>query len=219
MIRARMPTVVATALVAWVVACGDGGTGTSPEPPNRAPLAVGAVPHQTVHVGDSAILDLATYFTDPDGDSLFYAATTSNEEVAAASTEGSVVLVAAVSQGSATVAATATDPGGLSATQVFKVTVPNREPLIVDTVPGLELVEGDSAFLEVTPYFADPDGDSLSYTVESSREEIATVDLEGSRATVTALDQGSATVAYTVPPSEKRVDIRVFADPIPTTYH
>ena len=189
--------VVAAALVVWAAACGDGVTGPPPEPSNRAPLAVGAIPRQTVHVGDSVALDIATYFTDPDGDSLTYQAESSSDGTATASVTGTQVTVAAIAQGSATISISATDPDGLSATQSFDVTVPNRAPLPVDSIPRLELVKGDSATIDVAGYFADPDGDSLSYSVETSNAGTATPSVDGSQITVTAIAQGSATVSVT----------------------
>ena len=184
----------ATLLLAWVAACGDGGT----EPPaNRAPLAVGTIPPQSLHVGDTATLDVAGYFTDPDGDTLIYTAGASNPATATAGVNGSRVTVAAVTQGSSTISVTATDPDGLSATQSFGVTVPNRAPLPVDSIASLELVKGDSATIDVADYFTDPDGDSLSYSVETSNAGTATPTVEGSQVTVAALTQGSAIVSVT----------------------
>lgn len=197
MAGAFAPGVVAAVLVVWAAACGDGVTGPPPEPSNRAPLAVGAIPPQTVHVGDSVALDIATYFTDPDGDLLSYQAESSSDGTATASVASAQVTVAAIAQGSATITVTATDPGGLSATQSFDVTVPNRPPLPVDSIPSLELVKGDSTNLDVASFFADPDSDSLSYSVETSDAAVATVTVDDSQITVAALTQGSATVTVT----------------------
>ena len=194
MTRAWTPTVTATALVAWVMACGDGGTGPAPEPPNRAPLAVGAIPHQTVHVGDTATIDISVYFVDPDGDSLSYQVESSSDETATASVSGARVTVVAIAQGTATATVTATDPGGLSATHTFGVAIPNRGPLPVDSIPSLELVKGDSATLDVAGHFTDPDGDSLSYSVGTSDAGTATASVSGAEVTLAAIAQGTATV-------------------------
>ena len=123
-----------------------------PEPLNRAPLPVGIIAAQTLHKGDTATLDLASHFTDPDGDTLAYAATTSNAEVAIASTEGSALLITAASQGSATITVTATDPGGtlcLPSLRAFEVTVPNRAPAVTDSIQTVELFTGDSLAVDL----------------------------------------------------------------------
>ena len=197
MVRTLTQMVVATALVPWIVACGDGGTGPPPEPPNRAPLAIGNIPQQTVHVGDSATLEIADYFEDPDGDLLVYAATTSNSEVATVSADGSQVTIASVAQGSTNVTVTATDPGGLSASQTFEVTVPNRAPLPVDSIPGVRFHKGDTATFNLAGYFTDPDGDTLTFEAESADEGIATAAVSGESLTVRAISQGAAEITVT----------------------
>ena len=61
-------------------------------------------------------------FVDPDGDALLFTALSSAPQVVTASVTGAFVMLAA-SEGAATIPVTATDPGGLSATQSFTVTV------------------------------------------------------------------------------------------------
>ena len=107
----------------FVAGCGDGGT-TAPSP-NRAPAVAGAIPDRTVHAGETATLDVSAQFTDPDG--------------------GSTVEVAALATGSATVTVTATDPGGLTASQSFGVTVPNREPQPAGAIPDQDVHVGETA--------------------------------------------------------------------------
>ena len=81
-------------------------------------------------VVDSAIvLDMAAYFSDPDEDELTYSVSSSDETVAVASAEGSVVTTMGISAMDdetvrmATLTVTATDPDGLSATQEADVFV------------------------------------------------------------------------------------------------
>ena len=104
---------VLAAVAAWGVGCGD------PQPP----VAVGDIPELTVYVDSTESVDIAGYFSDPDGDVLTYAAITSGNGVATASVSESVVTVSGVSEGTDTVKVTATDPDGLSAMQVSSVIV------------------------------------------------------------------------------------------------
>ena len=72
--------------------------------------------------------------------------------------------MAGVAAGSATVTVTATDPGGLSATQTFDVTVvvpANRDPVPEGTIDALTVTAGESATAvdDVSENFSDPDGD------------------------------------------------------------
>ena len=93
------------------------------ETPNRAPEAVGTIPAQTLTTGQTATVDVASYFRDPDGDALSYTAASSNAAIATATMSGTSVEVVAVSAGFTTVTVTATDPGRLSTTSSFDVTV------------------------------------------------------------------------------------------------
>ena len=197
MIRVRTPILILAGVAICVLACVDGGTDPSVEPPNRAPLPVGAIPRQTLHVGETATLDVAIFFVDPDGDSLTYTVATSAPEMATATVNGSLITLTAVTPGSAIITVTATDPGGLSAAHSFDVTVPNRAPLAVDSIPPLDLFTGDTATLDVASYFTDPDGDSLSYAAATSDSGTATATVNTSLITLTAVTQGSVIITVT----------------------
>ena len=182
---------------AWLVSCGDSAVGPAPPPPNRAPVPAGSIPAQTVAVGETAAVDVSAYFTDPDGDALSYTAETSDAGVAEVSVSGSTVTVSAVGRGSATVTVTATDPGGLTATQTVEAIVPNRGPEPAGSIPAQTVAVGETAAVDVSAYFTDPDGDALSYTAETSDAGVAEVSVSGSTVTVSAVGRGSATVTVT----------------------
>ena len=103
----------------WFFNTGGGGSD------NRPPRAVGSIPAQTLTVGGAAAsVNVAQYFTDPDGDSLTYSASSSQTGIVTAVVAGSTVtLTPAAAAGTATVTVTARDNGGLSATQSISVTV------------------------------------------------------------------------------------------------
>ena len=181
----------------WTAACGDGATAPPPAPPNQAPVRVGAIPAQTVGVGETTMVNVAGYFTDPDGDALTYTATSSNAATATVAVSGSSVTVTATAQGVVTVTVTATDSGGLSAQQSFEVTVPNQTPVAMGTVTAQTVYVGETAQVDMATYFTDPDGDALTYTATSSNAATATVAVSGSSVTVTATAQGVVTVTVT----------------------
>ncbi|MCY3808606.1 MAG: Ig-like domain-containing protein [Gemmatimonadetes bacterium] len=165
--------------------------------PNRAPEAVGEMPDDTTFVGESVEMALRGYFSDPDGDDLYYAAASSDEGVATASASGASLTVAGVGQGTATVTVTATDPGGLSAEQSFTVTVPNRVPEVSDPIPDAEAHVGETFELTLSDHFSDPDGDDLTYAATSSDEGVATASASGASLTVAGVGQGTTTVTVT----------------------
>lgn len=105
--------------------CDDRGTTPSA---NRAPEAAGEIPAQVVVVETRVVIDLSDYFTDPDGETLAYTATVSDSRIARVSVLSSSLGVTGVALGTAIVTVTATDAGGLTATQSFD--------LIVRTLPS-----------------------------------------------------------------------------------
>ena len=165
--------------------------------PNRAPTALDTIPTQTLLTGETLELDMESYFTDPDGDALSFAAASANTGVASAETAGSTVTITGVSPGTARVTVTATDPAGISIQQAFAVTVPNWQPYAVGTIPGQSVESGQTVTVDVSPFFTDPDGQPLSYTAASSDQRVATATVDGSAVTVAGVAAGTATITVT----------------------
>ena len=169
--------------------------------PNRSPAAEGTIPDSALEVGGSdADVDVSTYFTDPNSDTLTYTATSSDTAIATASVSSATVTITAVGAGTATITVTATDPGDLTADQTFSVTVtqPNRAPATVGTISDQALdVGGSDLTVDVSANFSDADGDTLTYTATSSDTTIATVSVSNATVTLTPGSAGSATITAT----------------------
>ena len=99
-------------------------------PPNREPQITQSVPDQTLTLGEyeRVNIDLESHFTDPDGDALAYEVFSSNTHVAEARVSSSTVTLVASHLGRANIRVTARDPGGLTATERFSVTVEQGSP-------------------------------------------------------------------------------------------
>ncbi len=90
---------------------------------NAGPVAE-PIPDQTLMLGRDGTVDLANYFTDPDGDPLSYEARARDAgSTVEVKVSGSVVLLVPVTVATTHVTVTARDPEGLSAEQSFGVTV------------------------------------------------------------------------------------------------
>lgn len=174
-------------LVAWTSGCDEA----------REPLAVGTVPAVNLFLGDTGVVAVSGYFTDPDGDPLSYGAVPSDGGVVTASVSGDTVRLAAAGKGSTAVTVTATDPGGLSAEQSVPVTVANRAPEPVDSIPAQEVEVGDTVVFGVSGYFADPDGDVLGFAGASSNARVVTVRVSGDTVRLAGVAKGDATVTVT----------------------
>ena len=172
--------------------------------PNRAPFAEGSVPEQTVEVGDTASMDISAYFGDLDGDPLTYAAESSDPAVLAVMVTDDMVSVMAVAKGAASVRVTATDTDGLTATQSFAVTVPNRpalppnRPPIVTRPPlPQQVAVGETFVTNLAVHFSDPEDDALTFSASSSDPETAVVEVKGNTLEVRMLDEGAADIQVT----------------------
>ena len=169
---------------------------------NRPPVPVGRLAAVTLGVDEAAVtVEVAAAFRDPDGDTLTYGASSSAPGVVSAVAFGTAVIVTPVAEGTATVMVTATDPGGLSATQALTVTVSppvNRPPEPVGALVPLTIgVDEAAVTLEVLGAFRDPDGDALTYGATSSSPGVASVSVSGSTVTVTPVSEGTSTVTVT----------------------
>jgi len=165
--------------------------------PNRAPEPRGTLANVTLPVGQTTTIQVAQYFSEPDGQTLTYSANASDPSVAGVSIAGSTVTVAALAKGTATVTIVASDPDGLSATQSFVFTVPNREPVPVGTIGAQTIEVGETATIDVATSFDDPDDDALTYTAASSIPTVARTSVSGSAVTISAVGPGVTTVTIT----------------------
>ena len=90
---------------------------------NRPPAAAGILPDRRLAPDDTLNVNVSAAFVDPDRDALAYSVSSSAPRVVTARAAGALVVLTAGAQGSATIRVTATDPGGLSATQSFTARV------------------------------------------------------------------------------------------------
>ena len=172
-------------------------TFTATVQPNSAPTTVGSIPAQTVSLTASAVtVDVSSYFSDADNNPLTYSATSSDTSKATVSLSGATLTITGVVAGSATITVTATDTANATATQTISVTVvTNRVPVSVGTIPTQTLgVGGTAATVDMSPYFSDPDGNSLTYVARPADTSIVTVTRSGSTFTITPVAAGSTTI-------------------------
>ena len=93
------------------------------EVPNRPPEATTPLPDLELGQGEGALLELDNHFADPDGQDLSYEASSSDSLVTLPAVLGDTLLVVGLLPGKATVAVTATDPDGETASQSADVQV------------------------------------------------------------------------------------------------
>ena len=165
------------------------------EKANQAPVVEEEIEDRTLTEGDTLVVDVSGNFGDPDGDALTFTAQSDQPGAATVSVDGSEVTIVGVAPGAAQVSVTATDPGGLSATDVFGVLVEkaNQAPVAVGEIPDQDLVEGDVEMASVARFFSDP----LTYAATSSDTMVVVTSMSADTITFTAVAPGTATITMT----------------------
>lgn len=118
-------------------------TGSTPDPAplpvkNHAPVA-GSIEALSIQIEQHVnVLHVSRVFTDTDGDSLTYSASSSNPDVAAVSLDGDDLYVSGISVGSCTITLTADDRRGGVTTTTFVLNVTkSQQQLAIDRIDGI----------------------------------------------------------------------------------
>lgn len=198
LIRPLSLACLALALALGVSACREGSTDPTRVGANQAPVVAASIPPITLVVGQSVLVEMSSYFTDPDGDTLTYHVWSSDAAAVEVDLSGTLATVTAVSAGSATLTVTARDPGGLWVSQDAGATVsPNHPPLATGAIPAVSLASGETFVVALPGYFSDPDGGALSYLASSSNRRVAVASISGLTLTVSGVSAGTATLTVT----------------------
>ena len=171
---------------------------------NRRPT--GSLPDVTLTVGGGAkTINLLSYFSDPDGDTLTFSAGSSNTSYVTASVSGSTLTLTPVAEGSATIGVTADDGEVGWASPRFTATVTNSAP--TGSISNGQTTVGRNLTYALTNYFRDADGDTLTYSASSSNTSYVTVSLSGTTLTVTPVAVGSSTITVTANDGKTSTDV------------
>ena len=168
---------------------------------SRPPYKVGSIPSQDVVINKSVTLDIASYFADPDGDTLIYSKVNSWPSIMSVSISGSTVTITGKGLGTKTFAARAQDMvGGSVAYHDVSVTVSSPQPPVaVGTIPDIEgPVNQAGTTIALSGYFSDPAGQTLTYSASSSDTYYVSVSVNSSNELeVTPRAAGNATITVT----------------------
>lgn len=136
-------------------------------PLNRAP--VGDAPsNMDVYLGNNIpIVKLNELYTDPDGDPLTFSATSSDPDGLIVEENSGVLRFTALKFGEYTIHFSVEDGKGGFISTAFQVRVnskPNASPVLTSNLPAQTLFLGkEDTFIDLSPYFSDPDGDALEF--------------------------------------------------------
>ena len=197
------PSVAAVDASGLVTAVGNGSTvitASSGTVTGSATAMVAQIPGEValspslveLSVGDT--LRLSARATDTNGHPVtgaVFSWSSANASVASVDDSG---LVTGVSVGEVVVRASL---GSASGSASVRVSPPPVPPEPVGTMPDRTVEAGQTATVDASAYFSDPDGGALSYAAESSDPRVATADVSGSILSVEATGPGTATVTVT----------------------
>ncbi len=162
--------------------------------------------------GTTREVSLSGVFSDADGDSLTITAAASDEAVATVSvaSDGSVLTLAGVAAGTATITVTAQDSDGNTVSDTFDVSVepaPEEEereqptsdgaPTVISPLADVSLKVLRHRTISLPGVFTDPDGDALSISAEASDYSVVYMSMSGSSLLVVARSEGTATITVT----------------------
>lgn len=91
----------------------------------------------------------------------------------------------------------------------------NRAPEPTASIPGQTLNVGDTATLDLSSYFTDADGDSLSYAAASSDAAVVSVSVSGATLTIAGVAAGSASVTATATDPAGLIAAQTFRATVP----
>ena len=170
----------------------------------QPPRAIGTIPDQKVKVEGTTTVDVSSYFSGPDNETLTYTASSSDTAKATVSVSSATVTITGVAAGTATITVTGTARNGLTANQTFSAKVAANQAPVKSSkaeIPKQSISTSETVSVTgIDTYFTDPDGDPLTYTASSSDTIIATVSVSGTTVTVSraaAASSGQVTITVT----------------------
>lgn len=179
---------------------------------DRAALLDALPTDRTLAPGETIGIDLALFFTDPDGDELSFSLTSSNEEVleVTASDSASTFHLMALREGEVELTFSATDSKSNTTAENIAITVAQDdtqvgEPPIFDDEALASALPADNS-ITLNSYFAlklagiasDPDGDRVDFHVSSTNADILKVISVSNTAYLIGRSLGTAEIMITV---------------------
>ena len=173
---------------------------------NDPPTVVGSISDQRVAVQSSLTLPVAEHFADEDADDRVIVKGVSKNTSVATIRESSSneLIITGVSLGTTEIEVIGTDNANETASLIFKLTVgPNLPPVaneeaIEDALPlNLEVVLGTNYEFSIDGLFTDPERQALTYSAESSDQDVLIANLVDDKVILTPRRLGNAELTLT----------------------
>lgn len=156
---------------------------------NTSPT-VTTIPTQTTTFGINKTVTLSTYFSDADGDTLTYKATSNRTTVGTTSISGGVLTLTPKSVGTASITVTATDTSGETASTIFTFYVRNSVPTATLSQPTDASTLYENTAYTISGNATDVDNGSIVNVRYSINDGT-------SRALATGISDGNTAISFT----------------------
>jgi len=167
---------------------------------NDAPVVDNPIADQVVDEHFTTMtIDLTGVFRDPDGGTLVLSPSSSNQSVVTVSISGATLTVTEKGVGVSTITVSASD-GTYSVNDIFTFRVNNLNdaPVVIDPIDDQDLNEYfGTKTINFGLVFSDPDGDGMTYSINSSSTGVVTVSLSGTTLTITEQGLGASIITLT----------------------
>ncbi|MBI5389752.1 right-handed parallel beta-helix repeat-containing protein [Candidatus Woesearchaeota archaeon] len=133
---------------------------------NLNPALLTNIPNQSFNRTQNVSINLSTYLSDADGDSLTFTVLGVNASLVTTTLNSTIGLLTFNGSfpGATSAVLNATDGyGGYVGSNNFTLTVTNRNPTLLTNIPNMSFAKGSNTTLNMTTYFSDADGDTINY--------------------------------------------------------
>ena len=117
-----------------------------------------------------------------------------NANVIEAFSDGSKLTINALNEGSASVKLIVESDEGVISRTMFNVDVVNAPPLLVSSIPNQQADRVDAIELDLSNTFRDADGESLTFSVSTTDDSVAKVELQGKSLVIEGLEVGESAI-------------------------
>ncbi|MEQ6857336.1 hypothetical protein AAHH17_23290, partial [Lysinibacillus capsici] len=146
---------------------------------NKPPTST-TIPTQSTQLAINKTVNLSSYFSDPDGDTLTYTASSSATNVGTVSVSGSTLTLKPVGIGSTTITVTANDGKGGTKSTTFTFSVVNSAPTVTLSSPTANqtLYENDTLNIVGTAIDTDPNQSvTVYYQIDDNPKKVLAANL------------------------------------------
>ena len=167
---------------------------------NSAPVASNPLPDMILRdVAEETALYIGNVFTDTDDDEMTYEISVAFANIASAKIEGNSVLIQPIAAGITTLTLTADDGNtGRTSSSLTLTVTQNHAPVINGLFADTTLIPiSDPIAVDLARYSYDPEGDPITYSVQTIKSNIVSANINGSMLTISSLIHGFETLQIT----------------------